>query len=314
MFYKDSITSLIGLGDRLRDGNTIYIDDTSHFPDKDEIDLQFLRDREVHSLLLSPIVIDQRVQAILGCSNFQASADTVHMNLRALELIASMLKSLLQREQLIQTLEEQVAERTRQLTTFLDMAMLSDQTQDLADILQPTLLAITQIAGCDAVGIHIINEAESSLVLNAQRGIPLEYLQSLREVKIDAEFGTWLAEMEPQQTMDKSSRDILFPKPFCIAGYKAFIAIRLRTGSKTLGLMSCYRVGDQLFSPFHETLLTALGELLGIIVENHYLRIEAEEFSCHGRTPAPRTRDPRCGQPICIQPEFVFPLCTGCHR
>ncbi|MGW8226467.1 MAG: GAF domain-containing protein [Anaerolineales bacterium] len=273
------VISLMALRDRLRQGETIYIPDTTHLPEESDFDLRLLQERTVKSFVLAPILIDGQVHAVLGCSNLQAPADTVQMNLRALELVASMLKSMLQREQLLQRLEEQVAERTRQLTTFLDMAMLSDQTQDLADILQPTLLAITQIAGCDAVGIHIINEEKSILALIAQRGIPLKHLESLREVRIDAEFGTWLAETEHHQTMDKSSRDILFPKPFCIAGYKAFIANRLRTGNKTLGLMSCYRVGDQQFSPFQETLLTALGELLGIIVENHRLRIEAEELA-----------------------------------
>ena len=273
------VISLMALRDRLQQGKTIYIPDTTHLPEELDFDLRPLQERAVQSFVLAPILIDGQVHAVLGCGNLQAPTNTVQMNLRALELVASMLKSLLQREQLLRRLEEQVAERTRQLTTFLDMAMLSDQAQDMADILQPTLLAITQIAGCDAVGIHIIDEEKSILTLNAQRGIPPEYLESLREIKIDAEFGTWLAETEPRQTMDKSSRDILFPKPFCVTGYKAFIANRLRTGNKTLGLMSCYKIGDQPFSFFQETLLTALGELLGIIVENHRLRIEAEELA-----------------------------------
>ena len=238
-----------------------------------------LQVRNVQSLVLAPITIDQRVHGVLGCSNLQASTDQVQMNLQALELVAGILKSLLQREHLIQTLEEQIAERTRQLTTFLDMAMLSDQAQDLADLLQPTLLSITQIAGCDAAGIHIINEKKSSLELIAQRGIPLEFLQPLNEVTIDPEFATWLEETDPYEFLGDLDRGPAFPEPFCFPGFRAFFANRLGTGSKSLGLLSCYRFADQPFSPFQATLLTALGELLGIIVENYRYGAEAEELA-----------------------------------
>lgn len=276
---QSSIDSLIGLRNQLLEGETVYIDNPKHFPGDGEINLQFLKDRNIQSLVLSPIVINQNVHAVLGCSNFQASADAVQMNLRALELVGSMLKSLFQRESLIQTLEEQVAERTRQLTTFLDMAMLSDQSQDLADILQPTLLSITQITGCDAAGIHIIDEDTASLKLVAQRGIPVKFLQPLREIRIGGEIAAWMANGDPNEVVGDPDRDAKFLKPFNLPGFSVYFANRLSTGSKALGLLSCYRIEDQRFSPFQATLLTALGELLGIIVENHRLRIEAGELA-----------------------------------
>ncbi len=270
------MNSLMGFRDRLLAGETIYIEDIAQFPNNIAVDLRPLQERNVQSFVLSPIVLNQRVQAVLGVSNLHSSADTIQMNLRTLELVAGMLKSLFQREHLIQTLEEQIAERTRQLTTFLDMAMLSDQNQNLVDILQPTLFSITQIAGCDAAGIHIINERNSSLELVAQRGIPLEYLQPLSEVAIDAEFAAWLDETDPYEFVGNLDRGPVFPEPFCFPGFHAFYANRLGTGSKSLGVLSCYRFADQPFSPFQAILLTALGELLGIIVENNRLRGEAE--------------------------------------
>jgi signal transduction histidine kinase len=276
---SSSMAYFPGLRDRLLEGETIYIDDTTQLPGNSEIDLQFLQDRNVRSLVLSPIVIDHSLQAVLGCSNLQASADLVRTNLRIMDLVTSMLKSLLQREHLIQTLEEQVAERTRQLTTFLDMAMLSDQAQDLADLLQPTLLSITQIAACDAAAIHIIGEEGSSLELIAQRGLPPKHLPSLREVAIDDDFATWLAETDPYEVMGDLDSLPFFLEPWTLPDFGAFIVNHLRTGDKSLGLLSCYRIDDQQFSPFQETLLTALGELLGIIVENYRLRFEAGELA-----------------------------------
>jgi len=274
------MNTMIGLRDRLRNGETIYIQDTTQTSNQFEFDTRLLQERDVQSLVLSPITIDRRVHGILGCSNFQGHSDAVQMNFSALELVAGMLKSLLQREGLIQMLEEQVAERTHQLTTFLDMAMLGDQAQDLADILQPTLLSIIQIANCDAAAIHVINEEKSALDLIAQRGISLKFLQPLRMVELDAKLSNWL--MESSKTArfsDDSESDSDFPASFQLPEYHTIFSSRLKTGGKSLGLLSCYRIADQPFSPFESTLLVALGELLGIVVENYRLRSETEELA-----------------------------------
>jgi nitrate/nitrite-specific signal transduction histidine kinase len=272
--------SMIGLRDQLRAGETIYIQDTSQTSNQDEFDMRALKERNVQSLVLSPITIDKRVRGILGCSDLQASSDAVQKNFSALELVASMLKSLLQREQLIQTLEEQVAERTHQLTTFLDMAILSDQAQDLSDILQPTLLSIIQIAACDAAAIHVINEERSALELIAQRGISLEFLQPLRVIEFEVELSNWLMESsKTTRVSDDSESNPGLPGSFHFPEYHTIFSSRLKTGGKSLGLLSCYRIADQPFSPFQSTLLTALGELLGIVVENHRLRSEAERLA-----------------------------------
>ena len=278
-FVQSVIESLSGLRGRLRKGETIYIEDTAQYPSRRDVDMHPLQALAIRSLVLLPLTIDQRVHGVLGCINLQTSSGAVQTNIRTMELVSGMLKSLLQREYLIQTLEEQVAERTRQLTTFLDMAMLSEKAQDLADILQPTLLSIIQIAGCDAAGIHVNNEKKSSLELIAQRGIPSEFLQPLSEIKIDAELAVWLKKADTYQVLGDQDGSPVFPDPFCFPGYRTFFANRLSAGNKSLGLLSCYRVEDQPFSPFEATLLTSLSDLLGIIVENYRLRIEAQELA-----------------------------------
>ena len=277
-----SIAGLPRLGERLRDGETVYLADSAQCSSDDEMHRRFLQESGVHSLALSPIAVNQTARAVLGCSNFQASADTLQVNLRSLQWVAHMLQSLLQREYLVQNLEQQMAKRTRQLTTFLDMAMASGETQDLADLLRPTLLPITQLAMCDATSIHVIHEQNSSLELIGQRGIPPEFLSPLREIHINAEFAAGLAEAEPHEVFGNVADSQVLPEAFHIPGFGAFFATRLTSGSRQLGLLSCYRVEHQPFSPFQATLLTALGDLLGIIVENQRLRIEAREVAAVG--------------------------------
>ncbi|MFN2265762.1 MAG: GAF domain-containing protein [Anaerolineales bacterium] len=276
---RDFLESYWNLQERLLKEQTIYIQDTSTVRDDLGINLGILRERNVQSFVISPIVINQRIQAILGCSNLSGAAQRVQTNLRALELVTDMLKSLLQREGLIDSLERQVAERTRQLTTFLDMAMLTDQSQELGDILQPTLLSITQIATCDAAGIYILDEKKANLMLIAQRGIQPDFLDLLSVIEVDDELRVWMDSSDLYTPLGDAGDVPKFPEPFCLPDFGAYFANRLGTREKSLGLLCCYRVAEQPFSVFQVTLLNALAELIGIIVENNRLRIEAGELA-----------------------------------
>ena len=272
------ITEVLGSFEtRLRAGETILIEDTAQA--LLDIDLRILLSLNVKSMVLVPLIIEKKIYGVLGCSNPRVPSDTETLDLQILELVASMLKSLMQREHLIQTLEEQVAERTRQLTTFLDMAMLSDQSQDLADILQPTLRSISQIVDFDALGIHIIDEKITSLTLIAQMGIPPDLLELLRKIELDDELVAWLESADSSQPVYQPDHDAVFPELFCLPDYQSYYSIHLRVGSKTLGIMNCYRMANQPFSPFQTMLLTALGDLLSIIIENHNLRVEGQELA-----------------------------------
>jgi signal transduction histidine kinase/HAMP domain-containing protein len=259
-------------------GETVYLEDAACFqldlPEESQPPLE----GSARQVVIQPLLIDQTVHGVLVCSDFQATAGALEMTLRTLELAAGMFKSLLQREFLIQALEEQVAERTRQLTTFLDMAMLSDRAQDLADVLQPALHSIAQIVACDACSIHIVAEKEAALRLIAQRGIPLARLNALAEIKIDAEFAALLKTPDFEIPGNPGCGQLL-PEVLCIPEYQALVAAPLTTSGRSSGLLICYRLASLPFSPFQIALLKALGDLLGIIVENHRLRTEAEEFA-----------------------------------
>jgi signal transduction histidine kinase/HAMP domain-containing protein len=268
---------LASLTEQLQTGQTVIIEDTKQMATGESIESQVLLANQVNSLLLKPLIIDNNLRGVLGCSNIQASVRENQTNIRAFELVAGIISNLLQREYLIQTLEEQVTERTRQLTAFLDMAIMSDQAQELADILQPTLITIIELSSSDACCIHLAKEGSETLEMISQQGIPYDYISPLREISFGNLFELQL--QEPSNDQSNILEKITFPSQYNIPVYHTHFAARLLAGGKLQGLLSCYRVDDQPFSPFQQTILSALGELLGIIVENHRLRIESEELA-----------------------------------
>ena len=273
--YREKMGSLV---ERLQTGKIVFIENTAQIAAETPQVSQTLQANHVKSLLLKPLMIENSMRGVLGCSNLQVAVVENQTNMRALELVAGIMNNLLQREYLIRTLEEQVTERTRQLTAFLDLAMISDQALELSDILRPTLATIMEISSCDACCIHLKNEGTTKLELITQQGIPFEFLNPLREIELDVQLKEWLDESTNKHTTNLE-RKVVFPEPFCFPGYQTFFATHLSAGGRIQGLLSCYRVADQPFSPFQSTILSALGEQLGIIVENYRLRNEAEELA-----------------------------------
>ena len=265
--------------DRAITGNMAIIHEPARYPLDFDVDPRSGQAGETGAVVLLPLVIDDKLHAVLVCSQLQTSVQTMQTKLQALELAAGMYQNLLQREYLIQRLEEQVAERTHQLAAFLDMAMLNDQAQELTDVLQPILHSIAQIIACDACGIYVFDETQSSLRLVAERGIPSGFQQTFGEFRIDARFASWLEETGTERIPGSQEYGLSLPEAFCIPEYRSFVTSRLTAGSKLLGLLICYTLAPRPFSVFQENLLAAFGNLLGIIVENQRLRNEAEALA-----------------------------------
>jgi signal transduction histidine kinase len=66
------------------------------------------------------------------------------------------------------------------------------------------------------------------------------------------------------------------PAAFHIEGYRSYLGAQLRAGGEVLGVLSCYREQGG-FSLNHVSVLSALAEQLGVVIENHRLRQQAEE-------------------------------------
>jgi nitrate/nitrite-specific signal transduction histidine kinase len=277
MLLSNIIRSIL-ITERLHAGKIVFLENIAQIEEGLSNPNDVISSSGLTSLLIKPLLVENDLRGVLGCMNIPLSVYENQTNMRAFELVAGIMSNLLQREYLIQTLEEQVTERTRQLTGFLDMAMISEHAQELADVLQPILVTIMELTTSDACCIHLVGEGNTNLELDVQQGIPFDNLDPLRNITITTPLQEWLEEGADhlRSDLEQNSR---FPASFNIQGFNIFYPSRLKAAGRTIGMLSCYRMADNPFSTFQSTILSALGELLGIIVENHRLRNEVEELA-----------------------------------
>lgn len=79
------------------------------------------------------------------------------------------------------------------------------------------------------------------------------------------------------QSVDEG--DSSWPKSLILKGYRVYLGSLLRVREDAIGLLSCYQSSVEGFSEERISMLSALSEQLGVIIENQGLRRNAEELA-----------------------------------
>jgi signal transduction histidine kinase/HAMP domain-containing protein len=271
---KTLTTSLNWFSNLLNGQNSAYFEEQSSQPGNDLPELDMLFGGKVDSIFITAINLDNHLVAVITCINPKLPKFKILDNTRLVEVVASLLGSLLRREALLSTLEEKIAERTRELSAFFDMAMLSGEAQELSDIMQPALTKIMEISASEAGIIHIFDEDKQLLTMVAQRGLHGIYISQLQTLQLDESTMEWMIGRNDDVW---SSSPVKHPDAFELPQYQSDTHILLRARGKIQGLLSCYRQSRDPFNPYQQFFLNAIGEQLGLAVENYRLRLKAEE-------------------------------------
>jgi signal transduction histidine kinase len=144
--------------------------------------------------------------------------------------------------------------------------------------MQPALVKIMEISASEAAIISIRDEEQNSLRLVAQRGIPNEYLIQLHTINLDESMLAWIEGMGMDDNIGSSAK-LTAPIVFVIPGFHSASHISLRARGKSRGLLSCYRQTEIQYNIYQISFLNAIGEQLGMAVENYRLRFKAEEMA-----------------------------------
>lgn len=265
-----------GFYKQLKANQSIYIDDPASLPEKYEVEKPLLIEREISSLLMVPLFTDDQLAGFISCRNPEIPKPKVLANIRIVEVVAGMLASLLRREGTLNLLEEKVAERTRELSAFFDMAMLAGETRQLADTMQPALVKVMEIMACEAGAIHLFDEDQQTLSLIAQQGILNAYFGQIESIPVDLSLRTWIDSLGDREgSPGHPSAPAVFKSP----AFRAANHTSLRAKGNIQGLLSCYRLANMPFDPYQIYFLNAISEQLGMAVENYRLRLKVEKVA-----------------------------------
>ena len=138
-------------------------------------------------------------------------------------------------------------------------------------LLGPALTRIIDIGSCRASCIHLLSEDQNYLYLVAHQGLAPDEITSLETVAVQPEFSDWFKRTgDPILTPDLKAPSIV-PQELRAAEYRSYLGAQLRARGAPQGLLSCFKESNAQFLINEVSLLVALGEQLGVVVENHRL-------------------------------------------
>ena len=163
-------------------------------------------------------------------------------------------------------LEEMVAERTRQLSAFLDMTILASEVHTLPEVVDLALNRIIELCKCQGLALHLLNDDQPGLTLLTQRGLSATQQEQLKIIPLEPPLSHWLSQRQEPLLAIGPDNTAHLPVSLQLGGFQVYLGTQLWVREQILGILSYYRFTEQSFSVDEISLLVALAEQLAIII------------------------------------------------
>jgi PAS domain S-box-containing protein len=218
-----------------------------------------------------PVFARQEMIGFLGCHGLASADQDFDQHLQVLEVIVGILASAWLRERVLETMDERIAARTRELSTFFDLTTLAIDAEDLKDMLAPVPGRILELGSCDAMCIHLLDEERTTLTLVAQGNLAPRMREQVQAIALDSEFRQRIEKHSGPLLVKAASRASVLPDQLRLDEFPSYFGVPLSSG-----WVSYHRASNQGFSLDETSLLLALAEQVGVSVENYRLRQRIE--------------------------------------
>jgi len=215
--------------------------------------------------------LEQRVRA--------RTSELSRSNVQLQEEIIQRRQAVAETRQLLETLEQRVADRTLELATFFDLTMLASETRNLDDLLSPAAARIMAITRCDAVCVHLFSEDRKTMKMAAHANLPEAAWTQFQEIPLRGDFGRWARASNRPIVISQPGQESPLPPVLQLSGCPSYLVAQIHAQDQPLGMLSCFRRSGESFALDEISLLAALAEQLGIMLENQRLREQVAEIA-----------------------------------
>lgn len=173
---------------------------------------------------------------------------------------------------------QRISARTRELQALNEMAATMSKSLDLQEILQRAVEKVCWLSGTDGAVIHLLDEKTGGFILAATYGPPLPKLEALVPLKPDQTVAGWFAETG-KLFLEAEITATVPPNGTELEGWKSLVIVPLRSAGKMVGALGAGNATHRRFSPEEAALLQAIGNQLGVAIENAQLHAEMRRLS-----------------------------------
>ena len=171
----------------------------------------------------------------------------------------------------------EIEKRTRELEALNAIAAVVSRSLDRQELLCNALEKTLEVTGLDAGGIYLLEQGSQTLTLTAHYGLDPEFVAEVDHLAVGEGFsGRVVQSGEPLVVRDLANDDRLTREIVRQSGYRSIATFPLVSRAKVLGTLTAITRGEHELSAQDVSLLTAIGQQIGVAVENVRLFEEAQ--------------------------------------
>jgi len=178
------------------------------------------------------------------------------------------------------------------LAALNHISSVISQSLELKHILSSSIASITDVMNVDVVSIFLVDEEAGKLTLHAHRGLSESFAQSVGSLKLGEGLNGMVAQTgEPAYIKDASKGPRLTKKAVKEEGIRSQIIVPLKSKGKIMGTLSVAMRRYRQFRPDEVELLAAIGNQIGVAVENARLYEQEHKIAEQLRSSEERYRE-----------------------
>jgi GAF domain-containing protein len=173
-------------------------------------------------------------------------------------------------------IEERMAAQPQELAALYALSAVISQSLDLGDVLNSALEKTLEVMGIETGGIYLLDEESGVLNIVAQRGFDSDFVQGIDKLKLGEGFSGQVAlSNEPLLIRDVATDPRLTREVVREAGLRSAAIFPLCSKGRVLGTFFTILRETREFSDRDVQLLTAIGQHIGVAIENARLYEDA---------------------------------------
>jgi PAS domain S-box-containing protein len=178
------------------------------------------------------------------------------------------------------------------LAALNHISSVVSQSLELKHILNSSIASITDVMNVDVVSIFLVDEEAGELTLHAYRGVSESFAHSVGSLKLGEGLNGMVAQTgEPAYIKDASKDPRLTKKAVKEEGIRSQIIVPLKSKGKIMGTLSVAMRRYRQFRPDEVELLAAIGNQIGVAVENARLYEQEHKIAEQLRSSEERYRE-----------------------
>ncbi len=173
--------------------------------------------------------------------------------------------------------EAELAHRNQELSTLNEISATVSQSLDLNEVLDRALDKVLAIAGAEAGEIRVLEHDQ--LVLKAHRRLSPWFLQAEGRVGLGECLCGMAAQCGKVMHVDDTVAGAL-TRPACqIEGFRSVVSAPVRAKERVVGVIHIASYQPHAFTPQQKQLLAAIGNQIGLAIENAQLYAEVKDLN-----------------------------------